>query len=229
MGKMHGIITTSGEPDAKFFSITETKPTKKINPAEEFSPTDFSIVTTQLQNGDLMRVFNSIAKGERLFQFKIDFERGDDYQQYQRGVNKNLWASLFNLELPAKLQREDGTIIDGNLMSFLETGMEGRPDWILFDFAKKSYESAHWLKDGDILTVFSHVTNGNIEWQGRLEFENQPLITGKKTMLFSFDEAGKLHTRDVDDIFIKKPVKPDLATWEDFSLYRRPATVVRCL
>lgn len=224
---MYGMITTSGRPDDKSFAVDEIRTTRVLDHAH-FEKSDFSVTENRLENGDLLRIFNSIAAGEKILECEIDLELDEKiYQTYQKDMDRGLWTSLFSLHLPAKLQKPDGTIIDGKLDPFSEQGMEGRIEWLLFDFENNSYASLHSLEKGDLLTVFSHVTDGNVEWEGKIEITDQPDVTGQKVMLYGFENERVVFHGDVQERFSQTYVHPARQTLDHFAIHHSPAQVIR--
>lgn len=224
---MHGMIATSGRPDDKVFTLTEIRTTQTLDPLR-FERHHLFVTENRLENGDLLRIFNSIASGEKIFECEIDLEVDKtSYQSFQRNTDRALWHSMFNLHLPAKLQKPDGTIIDGKLDPFSEQGMEGRVEWMLFDFKNNSYASLHSLEKGDLLTVFSHVMNGNIEWEGKVEITDQPDITGQKILLYGFDNDRVVFHGDVSERFSQTYINPKRDILDHFAIHHAPAQVIR--
>lgn len=121
-----------------------------------------------LKSGDLVKVFRTVTNGRKAWEGVIDL----DYGQLNRGIQKNTdakkWASLFYRQLPARLQRGD-RVIYGALEPFFETGTEGVV-WSVHEYGKPGYEGLYYLKGGDRLRVYSSVRNGEVEWEGAVDF-----------------------------------------------------------
>ncbi|HTK84403.1 MAG TPA: hypothetical protein VL625_04895 [Patescibacteria group bacterium] len=121
-----------------------------------------------LKSGDLVKVFKTVSDGDVLWAGKVEY----DYTQYHHGLQKNLapqkWADMFYDELPAKLEHE-GKIIYGALEPFAETGTEGTI-WAVHEYGKAGYEGLHYVEGGDQLTVYSNVRDGEVDWEGKLDF-----------------------------------------------------------
>ena len=126
------------------------------------------------KTGDLVKVFKTIADGDLHWQGKIDYDRSEYHHGFQKGMDKGEWSRMFSYSLPAILKR-DGKLIHGALDAFAETGTEG-VIWSVHEYGKAGYEGLHCLQDGDELTVYTKVTNGDIEWEGELSF-SEPGIT----------------------------------------------------
>ncbi|MGE4313151.1 MAG: hypothetical protein AB7E85_02615 [Pseudobdellovibrionaceae bacterium] len=137
--------------------------------------------------GDLVKVFKTVSKGEVLWEGHVSLNRERDrvkgptgYQGqavggfWVHGVQDDMdsqkWGRMFFNKLPAKLER-DGHIIYGALDPFFETGTEG-VIWSVQEFGNYGYAGLHCLKDGDKLTVYSVVLDGEVEWEGPVAFED---------------------------------------------------------
>lgn len=231
---MFGNLISSRENEIGFFAVRETKFTRTLD-QQDFKGTDFLVQDKPLQNGQLMRVFNSISNAPELMTVGIDFKRDRSYQERQKDFDPNLWESLFALKLPARLQRADGSIIEGQLDSHSEQGSEGIITWSLFDFKNDGYNSLHCLKKGDLLTIFSHITEGNIAWQGRLEIQNQEYDTGTGLIVATYDEdlrdnpqalSKSLNFRETKNIYAKTYVSPDFKTLERLAIHTMPVQII---
>lgn len=124
---------------------------------------------TLFKSGDLVRVFKSVSEGTVAWQGTVDFS----YKKYHHGLQKRLapekWASMFYQKLPARLERKDGSVIFGSLEPFSETGTEGTV-WCLHEYGKAGYDGLNYLEKGDRLIVYSKVRNGEIDWEGPVDF-----------------------------------------------------------
>lgn len=140
--------------------------------------------------GTYMTVFNTIAKGDVAWEGTVDLEYERGFESYptnpqygqqaifgmwvhgfDKACTPEEWASMFFAHMPAKLEK-DGKVIYGALEPFFETGTEG-VQWSITEYGKKGYEALHSVGSGDKLTVYNDVTEGNIVWQGELEFEHK--------------------------------------------------------
>lgn len=136
-----------------------------------------------LRSGDLVKLFKTVADGDIRWQGTIEFEGSEYRTQSQKGVDIKEWGTMFFAGLPAKLERPDGTVIHGGLEGFFEQGMESIA-WSVCEYGQNSYGALNMLENGDKLTVYDRVTNGEIDWQGRLSFapENpQKLILDERS------------------------------------------------
>lgn len=204
-----------------------------FNPVTSDPRTTFKISKTPLQTGDFVKIFNSITAGDELMRVTFDpVMDKKDFQEYQAGMDQRLWMSLFQLKLPCRLETSS-RVIEGKLYPFLEQGMEGRPDWTVFDFQNNSYDSTHWLKKGDLLTIYSRVTDGGIYWQGDFIFEDDTQKTvslshrkarDQTVLLASADtdangQPENLYVMPVSERFARVPIRPDLKVVQDMALY----------
>jgi hypothetical protein len=79
---------------------------------------------------------------------------------------------MFGRGLPARMER-DGQVFFGALEPFCETGTEG-VIWALKEYGSPDYYAGlKLLENGDSLTVYSTVRDGEVEWEGRLDFERE--------------------------------------------------------
>jgi hypothetical protein len=122
----------------------------------------------RLESGMLVKVFNTVSDGDVCWQGKIDFDTKEYHHGLQKGMDGKTWARMFYDGMPAKLV-QDGRTIYGRLEPFCETGTEG-VIWSLHEYGVQSYAGLHCLRDGDDLTVYSAVRDGNVAWQGVLDF-----------------------------------------------------------
>jgi len=148
--------------------------------------------TDLLRSGDLIKVFNTVSKGEIYWSGTIDMEYDRNQTPYgenlefsqqmihdqwvhgaQADMEPEAWSAMFHANLAAKLEKQDGTVIYGSLHPFCETGTEGIL-WSVSEFSKAGYKGSHRLNDGDNLTVYSKVLDGNVAFEGRLDFEDKP-------------------------------------------------------
>lgn len=151
---------------------------------------DYTMPMQPLQDGDLVTIFNTIAKGDLHWQgtISLNFERDRKQLEGARkgfevqtvlgavvhglpdNMSENEWGNMFFSGMPAIVKR-DGQDIHGSLEAFSEQGTEGII-WAIHEYGKKGYEGLHILKNGDDLSVFSRVTDGDIAWKGKLDFNS---------------------------------------------------------
>ncbi len=120
------------------------------------------------RSGDLVTIFKTVSDGDVQWQGTVDLDRSAYHHGLQRGMPPSDWSAMFHDQLPARLER-DAKVIYGSLEPFFETGTEG-VIWAVHEYGKPGYEGLHYLKDGDKLTAYSCVRDGEVEWQGRLDF-----------------------------------------------------------
>lgn len=121
------------------------------------------------RSGDLVQVFKTVTDGDVQWQGTIDYDRSDYHHGLQKGLSAEAWGQMFNDTLPSRLERKDGTVLYGSLEPFCETGTEG-VIWSVHEYGKAGYEGLHCLKEGDKLVVYNTVRDGDLEWQGTLDF-----------------------------------------------------------
>lgn len=145
-----------------------------------------------LKSGDLVRVFKTVTSGTKAWEGVIDL----DYGRYNRGTQKDFdeekWAHMFYRRLPARMQRGD-TVIFGALEPFCETGTEGVV-WSVHEYGKAGYDGLNCLEDGDRLTIYSRVTNGEVEWEGPVDFG--PEAVSKAGHVEVMRQANHMKTED---------------------------------
>ena len=126
-------------------------------------------VPFKFQSGDLVKIFKTVTDGDIAWQGTVDYDRS----QYHHGLQKNMkpeeWVNIFYAAMPVRLERVDGTVIYGCTEPFSETGTEGAI-WSVSEYGKAGYDGLNCLSEGDKLTVYKNVRDGEIEWQGRLDF-----------------------------------------------------------
>ena len=135
--------------------LKEARDNKRLAP--KYLPNE----TREFQSGDLVTIFKSVSKGDVLWQGTIAFDRSDYHHGYQKNMSSTNWSSMFFDRIPARLVR-DGKEIFGALEPFAETGSEG-VIWAVSEYGKSGYEGLNFLEDGDELTVYSDVQDGEIE------------------------------------------------------------------
>jgi hypothetical protein len=136
---------------------------RSLNPGSAQRPE-----ATPLESGDLVKIFKTVSDGDVLWQGTVDYDFKKYHHGLQKGLSPQAWASMFSDTLPARLER-DGKAIFGALELYDESGSEG-VIWSLQEYGKPGYAGLVFLKDGDRLTVYDNVRNGEVEWEGRLEF-----------------------------------------------------------
>lgn len=176
---------------------------------------------TPIDDGSLITVFNTITKGDIFWQGTVDLEYKNRHRPFPanpqygqqeifgmwvRGLQADLqpetWAAMFFLGLPAILER-DGKTYHGSLDPFFETGTEG-VIWSLSEYADQcSYSTLHPLSDGDKLTVYSRVTDGNVDLATKISFEQM----------------------DKEKGYARKPKEISLEKWEQLFYQNRPVRI----
>lgn len=136
----------------------------KQDPAQ----TNIRAAHTKLQSGDLVKIFKTVSDGDVLWAGTIDYDRKEYHHGLQKKLDRKIWANMFYDQLPARLER-DGKIMFGALEPFCETGTEG-VIWALSEYGKSGYDGLVAVKDADKLTVYSTVRDGDVEWEGKLDF-----------------------------------------------------------
>lgn len=157
---------------------------------------------TPLKSGDLVHIFKTVTRGDILWEgkFKADvYVPPDD-------CHVRLWNKMFFCKLPALLQR-DGKTIHGALEPFSEQGMEGSTAWSVSEYGKEGYDGLYMLRKNDILTVFKKVQDGDVEWQGKMEFEDRPKP--------AYSLTGRL----------SNPLHMDKEQWEQLCWQKRPIII----
>lgn len=121
-----------------------------------------------LRSGDLVKVFKTVSDGDVHWQGVVNFSTEKYHHGLQKRFNRQEWARMFNDQMPVKLER-DGKVIFGALEPFAETGTEG-VIWCVAEYGKAGYDALQYLKNGDRLSVFSAVRDGDVEWEGVVDF-----------------------------------------------------------
>ena len=67
-------------------------------------------------------------------------------------------------------QENKKTVIEGKLMPFYETGLEGTL-WSVHEDGKEGYDGLNPLQSGHILTVFNDAARTEVLWSGVVDFE----------------------------------------------------------
>jgi|GEM_PF-2385368 len=165
------------------FGFTETQ--DLIKAVDELKP----LGVQPLQTGQLVKIFNSITKGEvywhgivqhdheRLFPAQAQDQSAEqiplamDAYPSQEGLGFKKWAAMFSGGMPARLEKTDGSIVYGSLEAFCETGTEG-VIWSVSEFGKQGYHGLNCLEAGDKLTVYSKVLDGNVIYEGETDISD---------------------------------------------------------
>lgn len=121
------------------------------------------------KSGDLVRVFKSVSDGDVLWEGVIDYDCEKYHHGFQKGMPPNEWVGMFYRCWPARLERADGTVLFGALEAFAETGTEGEI-WSVHEYGKQGYDGLNCLRNGDKLTVYTNVRDGEIDWEGPVAF-----------------------------------------------------------
>lgn len=133
---------------------------------------DEHVEATSFKAGDLVKIFKTVTDGDIAWQGKIDYDRSEYHHGFQKDIDKKDWSRMFSDALPAKLERKDGTVIYGALEPFCETGTEG-VIWSVSEYGQAGYAGLNCLEEGDVLTVYKNVRDGEVEWEGVLDFEEE--------------------------------------------------------
>ncbi|WP_435641864.1 hypothetical protein [Micavibrio aeruginosavorus] len=123
----------------------------------------------KFESGDLVKVFKTVTEGDVQWEGTVDYDRSQYHHGLQKGLQPREWTGMFHAALPARLERKDGRVLFGALNAFCETGTEGFI-WSVHEYGRPGYDGLNCLDEGDKLTVYKNVRNGEIEWQGVLDF-----------------------------------------------------------
>lgn len=175
----------------------------KANPLQKYIPPAEPV---RFKSGDLVKIFRTVTDGDVLWQGKVEFDFKAYHHGLQKGVSGTEWMSMFVDQLPARLER-DGETIFGALEPFCETGTEGIV-WSVSEYGKTGYDGLHTLKDGDSLTVYGAVRDGEVEWEGTLDFTPEKLEKVGWTEILR--QANHMPTQK----------------WLEMSWQKRPAVIV---
>lgn len=176
----------------------------------------------RLKSGMLVRIFKTVSDGDVLWEGDVNLEYDREvhkaatgYKQQalggywvhglQEGMAPLNWGRMFFQNLPAKLER-DGEVIYGALEPFAETGTEG-VIWSLHEYGRAGYEGLHCLKNGDKLTVYSAVYDGDVDWEGELLF------------------GGTIPTKLDWEEIMRFPLHMDERQWLQLSYQNRPIAI----
>lgn len=157
------------------------------------------------KSGDLVTIFKTVSDGDILWSGTIDLDRREHSCGVQRGAE--IWNSLFDNRLPARLE-QNGQTIFGSLYPFCESGTEGII-WAVEEYGKTGYDGLYDLKNGDRLTVYSAVRNGDVEWTGKLDFGPEEVSRHNRTEV------------------MRKTNHMDTARWLELSWQNRPIVIGR--
>jgi hypothetical protein len=157
---------------------------------------DFSKVE-RLESGSEISLFKTITQGTIRWEGTISLDRTNYHHGYQRGLTEKEWVTMFHSTLPARLDKKGGRSLFGALEAFMETGTEG-PVWMITEYGKNGYAALEGLDDGDKLTVFSCVFDGEVDWNGRLSLgEDSPFsISLGKSADFKYQLMRKTYHMD---------------------------------
>lgn len=126
---------------------------------------------TLFQSGDLVRVFKTVSDGDVAWQGKISFDRKQYHHGYQRSIPHAKWEHMFKSGMTCKVERPQGQVLYGALDAWAVSSRKDSYMWILREFGKSAQaDGIHTLADGDRMTVYSAVRDGEVEWEGRLNF-----------------------------------------------------------
>lgn len=164
----------------------------------------------RLRTGDHLTIFKTIGAGHVRWQGTIDLVF-TEFCDIQRGFSEQEWVALFLANLPAKLERS-GSHKQGYLFEWVETGMEA-PAWAIHEFSNRGIQGLDVVENGDTLTIYDDVHDGEIEWQGTLEFGADELL------------SVRLEEFDKEEHIFRKVYHMDLEAWLGFTMEHRPVLV----
>lgn len=188
---------------------------------------DFETSKKQLRHNDRLTIFNTIADGDVFWEGKL---KSNDlhgafpaYTKFETLLEDRVFMRMCHQSMPATLEKPDGRIIHGNMHAF-NAGQGGGTSPYLYDFADNGYGSLNPFQDGDILRVFSRVTDGQVLWRGNIDADNQPHTTGRK---ISTIRLGQKHAETKHDEYkqsIRRPPAGLLDRWQTIGF---PAMIER--
>lgn len=157
------------------------------------------------KSGDLVKVFKTVSEGDVAWEGTVSLNHKRYHHGIQKGMRTEKWVSMFYNQLPARLER-DGDVKFGALEPFSETGTEG-VIWSFCEYGKNGYDALVCLKDGDKLTVYKNVREGEVEWEGAIDVG--PV------------DVKKLKWHEV----VRDTNHMDTQIWLELSFQRRPVVV----
>jgi hypothetical protein len=123
---------------------------------------------TRFESGDLVKIFKTVSDGDVHWEGTVKYDRSQYHHGYQVGMEPEEWVRMFYDALPTRVER-NGQVVWGALEPYAETGTEGEI-WSVHIYGKAGYDGLFCLEEGDKLTVYSEVRDGEVEWEGRLAF-----------------------------------------------------------
>lgn len=195
------------------------------------NPAEFERTKRQLRNGDNLTIFNTIADGDIFWEGKLktsaptgnSFDALSAYKSFETLLEDRVFARMCQQALPATLEKTDGRIIHGNMYAYSEQGTASAPH--LYDFSDQGYASLNEFEDGDILRVFSRVTDGQILWRGAMDIDDEPQATGRKVSTFKFGEGNHTETRHKE--FVQSVRRHPAELFDRWQIIGFPAMIER--
>lgn len=168
-----GMRTCRVAYDWGFKSFEHIQPGSKPKVPDD-APHDPNRNMAALKSGDLVRIFKSVTDGDVHWEGTVNYSRRKYHHGLQKRMNPQAWVDMFYAGLPARVQRGD-RILYGALDAFAETGTEG-PIWSLQEYGKRGYDGLVVLENGDRLTAFRNVRDGEVEWEGPVDFGPEGVV-----------------------------------------------------
>ena len=166
-------------------------------------------VKTPFKSGDLVRVFKTVTDGDLLWAGNIDLVRRKDYLiGEQKGFERGKWSSIFFDGMPVKLEREGKTIF--GCAHLYQAQGEG-VSWAVQEYGDFGYGGLYLLNSGDHLTVYKNVRDGEIEWEGVLDFD--------------MEEHSYINWGDMRQDVHRMPKHTDPVLWLAMNYQRRPVAI----
>ena len=222
--KSQWIDTTRGNETSE--TLVGLSQGQKLSSPLTLRPEDFEQSKMVLQNRDRMTVFNTINDGDVFWEGRL---KADDiaqnfpaYKNFSTLLEDRVFMRLCHQDLPATLEKTDGRIIHGVMHAFMEQGSGSSP--YLYDFADKGYGSLNQFEDGDLLRVFSRVTDGQILWRGPLKADNEPVSTGRKVQ---YRQLGSERIEKEIDEFKQKVEAPPAELFDRWKIVGYPVMLER--
>ncbi|MCD8498363.1 MAG: hypothetical protein LRZ85_10065 [Alphaproteobacteria bacterium] len=200
--------------DMTRFHVLETYPQESDTPRKRYGDQCYKTPNIALRSGDRIKVFNSIAAGNALWKGTLRFlKKEPSTGANPMGMPKVQWEAMFNARLPVRLTRENGEIVEGMLNKWND--WDGPDTYDIFDFKNNSYQSLHNFKDGDVMEIFSGVTDGNVVWEGEVKTLRAPVPSGQQTMQADDDGVwrGKTGPEYVGNALVAPSIR-DVRTWQ---------------